>query len=39
MAQNLLLERAAKYLPSEKLALVSAAYDYASNAHEGAYLG
>ncbi len=35
MTAEALLERAARYLPSEKLTLVSAAFDYASAAHEG----
>ena len=35
MTVEALLERAGKYLPAEKLALVSAAYDYAAKAHEG----
>jgi GTP pyrophosphokinase len=35
MAQKLLMERAAKYLPAEKLALVSSAYDYAAKYHAG----
>ncbi len=35
MAQQLLLERAAKYLPAEKLALVASAYDYAAKYHAG----
>ena len=35
MTAEELLERAAKYLPSEKLTLVSAAFDYAAAAHAG----
>ncbi len=35
MTVEALLERAGKYLPAEKLSLVSAAYDYAAKAHEG----
>ena len=35
MTVEALLERAGKYLPAEKLALVSAAFDYAASAHEG----
>jgi guanosine-3',5'-bis(diphosphate) 3'-pyrophosphohydrolase len=35
MTAEALLERAGKYLPAEKLALVSAAFDYAASAHEG----
>ena len=35
MTAEALLERAGKYLPAEKLALVSAAYDYAATAHAG----
>jgi GTP pyrophosphokinase len=35
MTVEALLERAGKYLPAEKLALVSAAYDFAAKAHEG----
>ncbi len=35
MTVEALLERAGKYLPAEKLALVSAAFDYAAKAHEG----
>ena len=37
MTVEALLERAGKYLPAEKLALVSAAYDYAAKAHEGQF--
>jgi len=35
MTAEVLLERAAKYLPDEKLAFVSAAFDYAAAAHAG----
>lgn len=35
MDGNLLLERAARYLPADKLSLVASAYDYAAKAHEG----
>lgn len=35
MEPNLLLEKAEKYLPPDKLALVSAAYDFAAKAHAG----
>lgn len=35
MTAEALLERAAKYLPPEKLAFVSAAFDYAAVAHAG----
>jgi len=35
MTAEELLERAAKYLPSEKLTFVSAAFDYAAAAHAG----
>jgi len=35
MTAEALLERAGKYLPPEKLMLVSAAFDYAASAHQG----
>ncbi len=34
-AESTLLERAGKYLPPEKVALVAAAYDFAAEAHQG----
>jgi len=35
MTAEALLEKAGRYLPPEKLGLVSAAYDYAAKAHQG----